>query len=134
MTCGTPGCDEEITRHGSVNRRMCSTHNKRWLRGDRGKRLVRPVRPYDPNGEKICSFDGCSKLVRARGLCTGHYNQWRKGKKLTSLDGRRLGRWDGIIRTHHSIRCTDEEPCRKCAIKSGRYRPTAYGSYARFNI
>ena len=31
---------------------MCSVHNKRWLRGDRGERLQRHVRPYAPHLEK----------------------------------------------------------------------------------
>lgn len=124
IACRIPGCGKEVTKHGSRSRRMCSAHNQRWLRGDRGERLRRPLRPYDPHAEKECSFDGCSKPVRARGLCTGHYNQRRKGKSLTPLDDRRLGRWDGMIRFgHRNSRCSPQEPCRECAIKNGTYRP-----------
>jgi len=27
-----------------------------------------------------CKTDGCDKLVQAKGYCTRHYAQWRKGK------------------------------------------------------
>ena len=32
-----------------------------------------------------CKFIGCGKVVQARGLCLGHYAQWRKEKPLTPL-------------------------------------------------
>lgn len=104
MSCGIPGCGAEVTKHGSRSRRLCSVHNQRWLRGDRGERLSRPVRPYAPHVEKECRFDGCSKPVRARGLCAGHYNQRRKGKVLTPLDDRRLGRRE----RYHSHRAQEQ--------------------------
>ena len=34
---------------------------------------------------KQCSFDGCAKKHVARGLCSGHYDQWRTGKPLSPL-------------------------------------------------
>lgn len=34
---------------------------------------------------RTCEFDGCGKPHRARGLCSGHHAQWRKGKLLTPL-------------------------------------------------
>lgn len=30
-----------------------------------------------------CQFDGCERSVKARGLCSAHYQQWRSGKALT---------------------------------------------------
>lgn len=32
-----------------------------------------------------CSFPGCSKARRSRGLCVPHYHQWRRGSELHSL-------------------------------------------------
>ena len=32
-----------------------------------------------------CSFDGCGKASHARGLCSGHWNQWYVGKALRPL-------------------------------------------------
>lgn len=34
---------------------------------------------------KICSFEGCGKPRRTKGLCTGHYKQKRGGKELRPL-------------------------------------------------
>jgi hypothetical protein len=35
--------------------------------------------------ERLCSFPECSKAVRAKGLCMGHYKQRSLGKPLTPL-------------------------------------------------
>lgn len=35
--------------------------------------------------KKTCSFDGCLRKHRAKGLCRAHYNQQAKGKDLTPL-------------------------------------------------
>lgn len=32
-----------------------------------------------------CTFSGCASPLKARGLCSGHYQQMRKGKELTPL-------------------------------------------------
>jgi hypothetical protein len=32
-----------------------------------------------------CSFEGCGRKVKARGLCEPHYNQFRRGKELKPL-------------------------------------------------
>ena len=32
-----------------------------------------------------CSFERCGRRHHARGLCTGHWNQWRVGKDLVPL-------------------------------------------------
>ena len=38
-------------------------------------------------GRKLCIFEGCSNLNFARGLCSGHAAQIRRGKELTPLRG-----------------------------------------------
>lgn len=35
----------------------------------------------------ICDFDPCANFVQARGLCTGHYQQWREGREMIPLRG-----------------------------------------------
>lgn len=40
-----------------------------------------------------CSFDGCGKALTphsARGLCTGHYQQWKRGEDLRALEPRNV--------------------------------------------
>jgi hypothetical protein len=34
---------------------------------------------------RTCSFDGCTKPLLAKGYCSAHYRQWRKGKPLRRL-------------------------------------------------
>ena len=36
--------------------------------------------------EDECTFDGCDKQQTSRYLCSGHYQQQRKGQRLTPLD------------------------------------------------
>lgn len=33
----------------------------------------------------ICSFKGCNKVVRSKGVCIGHYQQMAKGQELRPL-------------------------------------------------
>lgn len=35
-----------------------------------------------------CSFEGCDRKARTRGLCDGHYGQWSRGKTLSPLRAR----------------------------------------------
>lgn len=40
---------------------------------------------------KTCSFDGCGRALTkhsARGMCTGHYQQWKRGETLAPLHPR----------------------------------------------
>lgn len=40
---------------------------------------------------RTCSFGGCGKTLTthsARGLCTGHYQQWKRGEDLRALEPR----------------------------------------------
>lgn len=36
--------------------------------------------------KKICKFEECSKPLRARGLCSGHWQQQRRGEDLSILN------------------------------------------------
>lgn len=55
---------------------------------------------------RSCSFNGCKKPHRAKGLCSGHYQQQAAGYSLTPLEGR--GRRDGS-RHRKSFPGTKEE-------------------------
>ena len=37
-----------------------------------------------------CDFEGCEKPHRARGLCSGHYQQQRTGRELVAIAGERV--------------------------------------------
>lgn len=37
------------------------------------------------NGTHVCSFSGCGRRVRARGLCASHYERQRMGRPLVPL-------------------------------------------------
>lgn len=42
---------------------------------------------------RVCSFDNCDKSLThhsARGLCTGHYQQWQRGEPLAPLQPRNV--------------------------------------------
>lgn len=57
--------------------------------------LTPPPAAEPESGEKnaeACSFEGCEKPVRSKGLCQGHYHQKHKGKELTPLREQRGGR------------------------------------------
>lgn len=49
-----------------------------------------------------CSFAGCGGEVVARGYCTGHYTQWKRGRPLTPLNPRR---------TKARLSATVKKPC-----------------------
>jgi hypothetical protein len=51
-----------------------------------------------------CAFTGCDRPVQGRGLCTGHYQQQKRGAVLTPL--RKIARgsdridWRGSVLPH----------------------------------
>jgi hypothetical protein len=51
-----------------------------------------------------CAFTGCDRPVQGRGLCTGHYQQQKRGAALTPL--RKIARgsdridWRGSVLPH----------------------------------
>lgn len=57
---------------------MCAAHYKQWKKH---KTLV----PLRKRGPRVCNFDTCDKLVNAKDLCIGHYQQLKKGAPLTTL-------------------------------------------------
>ena len=48
---------------GKIRRGWCAKHYNRWFR--------------TRNEGKMCSIEGCDKLVKGRGWCEIHYDRWR---------------------------------------------------------
>lgn len=44
--------------------------------------------------QKFCSEDNCNKIVKSRGLCGNHYEQWRRGNR--DLVEPKAGRWNNL--------------------------------------
>ena len=81
-TCEFPGCDRRHNAHG-----LCSGHLQQLRRRDSDSRRLTPLRVHrslnyeetnGTDGLRQCVFPNCPKVVQARGLCPGHYQQWRK--------------------------------------------------------
>lgn len=86
--CSIKGCDSEDKK---LRRGWCESHYGRWKRhGDplvvaRGRR-PQPEPPADApdayvrfmNGARACSVQDCPGVAESRGMCLGHFRQWRK--------------------------------------------------------
>lgn len=74
----------------------------------------------------VCYFEGCNKKRHIRGLCVGHYRQWKRGNPLKPL------RFKRTRNTQPCIRFT-EQPCSNpdltgpCHVFSGSISPDGYG-------
>lgn len=80
---------------------------------------------------KNCSFDGCTKLVKSKGYCTGHYRHLLAGRPLRPLRERTVGKYcdfrsceapvkaAGLCNTHHQQRLRGQP------LKNPRYRRAA---------
>ncbi len=78
--CTIDGCTRPIESRG-----LCKAHYKRWLVGDRGEVLARPLRWRKHHGEAenentSCSVDGCEQDVFSKGYCEAHYARSRRGE------------------------------------------------------
>lgn len=84
---------------------------------------------------KECSFPGCENRSQARGLCTGHWNQWHKGRELAPLivqrrviDGHKVCSVCLVnhpVSEYHKKKSTVQEICKSC--KSVQLRAKEYG-------
>ena len=95
--CEFPGC----TRQARAKKRkgMCRKHHEQTNRD-----------------VPECSFDGCGRPVRARGICTGHYAQWSRGKQLRSLEVYNADKYLGmnfgeIVEQKLAMTIEDEHGC-----------------------
>jgi hypothetical protein len=55
--------------------------------------------------QEFCSFDHCTNPQRSKGYCSGHYQQYKTGKPLTSLKHRNKGKtctFEGCAREAHA--------------------------------
>lgn len=72
--CTIKGCNLEVRTN-----KMCRIRYQRWNKGDRGERLLRPIRKfYDP----ICSVTNCDNKHSSVGLCSTHIFRLKKTGSL----------------------------------------------------
>ncbi len=65
----------------------------------------------------LCSFPGCGRMIKACGLCQGHYNQLRCGVALKPLRGfraaskreREIAELEGMVETRHNAALKAQE-------------------------
>lgn len=100
-TCWVEDCPRQSRTQG-----LCSSHNKR---AKEGKLEVPAHLGVVLNPE--CDFDGCKKLQHSKKLCKGHYDQQRRGVKLT-----KLREWGGYSRGE--IKC-ELAKCKRDAVSKG---------------
>lgn len=60
-----------------------------------------------------CRFEACTRRVNARGLCSGHYGQERRGVELRTLR---------VVRTKHAVALRDSQGNKIC-ITCNRWLP-----------
>ncbi len=59
---------------------------------------------------KECRVDGCSRAVRAKGLCSGHYQQERRGAEFTPVRPQRKAGSGSITKNGYVIRYIPGHP------------------------
>ncbi|MGW7086485.1 endonuclease domain-containing protein [Streptomyces sp. NPDC054871] len=79
-------CDRTSDKH-AFTKGMCRTHYSQVHRGRTPSRVQRG--PTAEGSHRSCRFNGCERVVSAKGLCTGHYQQQASGRPLTPLRRRR---------------------------------------------
>ena len=135
QSCSFPGCMKSRRALG-----LCPGHYAQRRRGAPLTPLKaiapRPQREPSPDAasRRPCSFLGCAELTRARGLCGGHYQQWRMNKPLTPLQQARTPRRknlsDAGLMEH--IRCQSrhaEGPLNTpCLLWNGASNTQGYGT------
>lgn len=72
-TCSFEGCGKG--RYG--RKELCQSHDQQLRRG----KPLTPLRPVEK--AKHCVFQGCRSTVLAKGMCTAHYHQKRRGEDLS---------------------------------------------------
>ena len=94
-TCRLEDCSRPIKYKAG---KLCNAHYLQWRRG-------KPfTRPRDRAiGE--CAFEDCGRVVTARGLCSGHYQQSIKGYELRRLN-----------RGKHALTVRDAEGRKECQL------------------
>ena len=86
--CEFEGCGRRHNSHG-----LCSGHKQQLRARDWDWSQLTPLQKYQPRNNKDvsedddlrpCVFPDCPKVAWSRGLCPGHYRQWRlRGKALS---------------------------------------------------
>ena len=83
----------------------------------------------------MCGIDGCGKPHRAKGYCSGHYQQAKNGRALTGISGNRTrsgGELRGIARTMDEYFWLRVEKTDSCWLWLGKKSTADYG-YVQFD-
>lgn len=79
--CSVGDCDRRVKGSG-----LCNAHYQRWRIGERGERLLRPIRRRTPPPPVFCSIEGCGRRASSRKMCDAHYKRWVNGKRGQELE------------------------------------------------
>ena len=80
--CEFEGCGRRHNSHG-----LCSGHKQQLRARDWDRSQLTPLQRYAPqdnkdvardDGLRPCVFPDCPRVVGPKGLCHGHYQQWRR--------------------------------------------------------
>jgi len=78
--CTVDGCENR----GGIRHGFCNLHYRRWRRhgdplgGGPLQNRERWVSPITEKPERQCSVTGCTRALKAQGLCSAHYGRWQK--------------------------------------------------------
>ena len=82
---------------------------RQWRRANRERVREYSRRYYEANREKMitCSFEGCDNPINAKGLCSSHYEQLRRGEELRPLRKRTSPKEAERLRPYGLRKCTE---------------------------
>lgn len=102
-TCSIEGCEKLRARQC-----FCAMHYGRYARsGDPGEAEPR----YNAHIPRFCEADNCNEPHIARGLCSKHYQEWRRHQVECSVDGCKRGAIAlGYCSMHYRRLKTDGSP------------------------
>ena len=82
LVCTIEGCERT-----TVARELCSHHDRRWKKGERGEELalLKPRGNANKPVGDVCCIEACNKPVKSRQMCSMHYERWRRGKRGEEL-------------------------------------------------
>lgn len=94
LPCEFNGCKNR-SAYGAGG--LCLAHRRQTKSGGR----IRPISDRNRKCDNVrCSFVGCMRVARSKGLCPSHYNQHRRGLELRCIKPRQRRGW-----LHNGYKC-----------------------------